>query len=297
MTSQSYIITFHSDNLINNGWQAYHDLLWDTGKFLYIGSQLERAPQTGRLHWQAFVKFSRDCKQKKTWFHRFIPGAHLETVSQERAAAINYGCKEDTRVEGPKESEIKPAPKESGKKWEEIKEKILEDKKEEVPFHAVLQFRLEQRWEGLRAFYQEDSRSNLPPWLPNPWGKLISSTIQAKKRHYWIFSRLPNKGKTYHFAKPLVKNYKATLQVGHFDYWNVSKTDQAVVLDEFNFASLKWNTLNSMCDGSHLYRKIYSSGVVLSDPLIIVLSNKSIVDLYPNAHIYLIERFNEIEIL
>lgn len=298
--SQSYILTFFApDNLlINGGWQAYHLALWGKGMFLYIGSQLERSPSTNRLHWQAFVKFKRENKQKKTWFHNNgLLGVHAEVCSVERAEAINYGIKADTRVEGPLESGEKPVPKSASKKFEECKEAILENRKQDVPFQMVLQFRLEQRWESLREFYKEDKRESLPMVLPNPWGKLLFSSIKDKKRHYWIFSRQPNLGKTFYFAKPLERKYKVCLENGDFSYWTVESDTECVILDEYNTAKLNWSSLNAMCDGTFKYRKIYKGKVSCHDPLIVILSNQSISELYPNTNVFLYARFNEIELV
>lgn len=294
---QSYILTFYAPNLDQNRWRVHHDALWNTGKFLYIGSQLERCPQTGRLHWQAFVKFRRDSKQRKTWFHSFVQGVHAEVVSKERAEAINYGTKEETRVEGPAENGERPIPTNCAHKWEELKNAILDQEIEKIPFDYIIRFRLENRLDGIRALYQRDEREPLPYWLPNPWGKLLLSKKHAKQRHYWIFSRQPNKGKTYLFAKPLANKFKITIQNGDFQYWNVKPNDEGIILDEYNTPSLKWSTLNSICDGTYQFRRIYQAKLCLKDPLVIVLSNQSIMELYPYAHIFLSARFIEIELL
>lgn len=299
-TSQSYILTYYrpENELINGGWHEIHRHLWQKGCFLYIGSQLERCPTTNKLHWQAFVKFERSKKQKVTWFHNNgLAGVHGVACSIERAEAINYGCKEESRVEGPMESGEKPAPKNSAKKFEDCKEAILENRKQDVPFQMVCQYRLEQRWKALQAFYYVDKRESIPKELPNPWGLQLKSDLLMKKRHYWIFSRQPNKGKTYLFAKPLAKNYKVSLEVGEFNYWNVEDTTEAVILDEYNHAAIKYSSLNSMCDGTFQYRIFQKGKICLPDPLIIVLSNQSISDIYIRMNFLLYERFNEIEIL
>lgn len=301
--SQSYILTFFygdGSTLKNDAWRNLHNALWASQKFLYIGSQLEECPTTKKPHWQAFVKFKRGDKQKKTWFANTYPllhGIHAEVCSVERAEAINYGIKADTRLEGPMETGEKPVPKTSAKKFEEAKEAILENRKEDVPFQMVLQFRLEQRWDGLRKFYQKDEREDLPAFLPNPWAKCLISSRKAKKRHYWIYSRQPNLGKTYLFAKPLAKTYKVSIQNGDFSYFSVEESTQCVIFDEYNTPALKWSTLNAMCDGTFGFRRMYMPKLVLSDPLIIVLSNQSILDLYPHAGVFLTARFIEIELV
>lgn len=142
----------------------------------------------------------------------------------------------------------------------------------------------------------DDQREDLPQHLPNPWGELLDSKIRGKRRHYWVFSREPNRGKTSKFAIPLERDYKVYVKAGDFTYWGFRGDEQALVLDEYNTPALKWSYLNSMCDGTNEYR-IFQGGVKKLDrPIIIVLSNKSIEELYPHMFNFLMERFNIIEL-
>ena len=118
----------------------------------------------------------------------------------------------------------------------------------------------------------------------------------AKKRHYWIFSRQPNVGKTTQFAKPLCERFRARIIVGDTTYLNVESTDEALIFDEYNSQVFKYPSLNAMCDGTYAYRRMYRKSIVLKDPLIIVLSNQSIRDLYPIKYDLLEARFIEYEI-
>lgn len=141
-----------------------------------------------------------------------------------------------------------------------------------------------------------DKRGELPLFLPNPWGKILSTNISGKRRHFWIFSRKPNVGKTFLFAKPLEKSYRCYIQCGNYQYWGINGQEQLVILDEYNTAGLRYSEINSMADGTYCYR-ICNIGIKkLADPLIIILSNQSIVDLYPNMFDLLYARFNEIEL-
>lgn len=143
----------------------------------------------------------------------------------------------------------------------------------------------------------EDQREDLPKYLKNPWGELLDTQVREKRRHYWIFSRMPNKGKTTKFALPLEENYRCYVKAGDYTYWSLRGDEQAVILDEYNTAALKWSVLNCMCDGTHEYR-IFQGGVrKLKNPLIIVLSNTDIESLYPHMAQFLLERFNVVEII
>lgn len=297
MTSQSYILTLFTDNLLNGGWIRYHDEIYEDGKTLYIGSQLETCPDTGRPHWQAFVKFNASQKQRGTYFKKFHNSIHFEKCSKERSAAINYGTKAETRLEGPKESGTKPAAIVKGTDWVSLKDAITSNRKEGVDFGLVIRFNLERRWHALREFYQQETRLDLPTFLPNPWGLVLPSSRNSKKRHYWIWSQQPDKGKTFHFAKPLEDKYRLSIVTGDVTYYNILSTDQCVIFDEYNSQLFKYSSLNSMCDGTFNFRKCGTSSLRLKNPLIIILSNQSINSLYPIRGDLLHARFNEYELL
>lgn len=292
---QSYILTLFNAE-IETFWEELHDQIYETGKVVYLGSQLEQCPETNRIHWQAFIKFTKNGKQRGTWFKRFHNSIHFVACSKERAEAINYGTKAETRIAGPKESGIKPI---ADPKFDitTVKDLILAGNKQDLPVHLVLRHNLENRYDGLKAFWSTDNRAELPQWLENPWGKLFNSRLIGKRRHLWIFSRLPDKGKTFWFAKPLEEKHKAKICCGDMMYWNLNGEEEAIILDEYNSAKLKWDQLNSICDGTWEYRRIYKSNLKLDNPLIIILSNQSINDLYPFKNQFLHARFIEHEIL
>lgn len=138
------------------------------------------------------------------------------------------------------------------------------------------------------------SKEILPRWLPNPWGLVLPSKKPTKRRHYWIYSTLPNKGKSFYFAKPLYDEYNGAIKAGDYSYWALNGREEFIILDEYNTAALKWSYINSMCDGTGEYRIFMGGLLKLRDPLIIILSNQRICDLYPIMNTTLYARFNEI---
>lgn len=297
--SLSFIITLYQDNL-NNEWKNVHQQLWDTGLCKYLGSQLEACPTTGRPHWQAFVKFIS--KRSKPKCLELIPRASWGPVTVERAEAISYGIKADTRIDGPLEHGIKPTAADrhsvggqrTKEQWDLIKKCIINNDKQLIPTDVVLKYNLESRFTKLNKFWSEDPRCPiLPPWLPNPWGLLLPAYKKSKKRHYWIYSPLPNRGKTTQFAEPLAREYLCYIKAGTPLYWVIAGNEQAVILDDYNYAGLKWHELNQLCDGTYEYRIFMGGLLKLDHPLIIVLSNQSLSDIYPFMNITLYERFNE----
>lgn len=184
----------------------------------------------------------------------------------------------------------------------EIAKKLVGEKR---PLHSLLEEypQLIFGYKNLKmdlTIYQEDiapEKDNLPIYLPNPWGRVLHSAKNSKRRHYWIFSRRPNFGKTYHFAIPLTKEFRAIIATGDLHYWNVNKHTQCVILDDYNTAKLKWDSLNQLADGTYQFRVAYRGVVVLARYLVVILSNQSIRDLYPNMNEFIYERFQEIELV
>lgn len=148
--------------------------------------------------------------------------------------------------------------------------------------------------------YKEDlvpAKPDLPEFLPNPWSLLLPAFKKAKRRHYWLWSSEPNLGKTTKFAKPLCDLYRGEIHTGDFKYWNVSRHDQFLILDDYNTGKLNWAVLNQLCDNTYQFSKIFIGPVKIPNPyVVIILSNSSIEGLYPNMNKFLYERFEEIKL-
>lgn len=192
-------------------------------------------------------------------------------------------------------------PNKGGKRRAAMKAIIEEEKELEdiIPEYPELLFGYKRLKEDVACWRRdtEAKKSPLPTFLPNPWGWVLFGQRANKRRHYWIFSRQPSKGKTTLFAEPLVKEYRCYYKAGDYTYWSIQGDEQCVILDEYNTPALKWSSLNSMADGGFEYR-IFQAGLrKLNKPLIIVLSNQSIADLYPFMNSTLYARFIEKEIL
>lgn len=72
----------------------------------YCIFQLEKAPTTGRLHYQTWIYFA-NARKKATVINKFKP-AHVEAQRGDNEQCIAYNSKEDTRVAGPWEWGRKP---------------------------------------------------------------------------------------------------------------------------------------------------------------------------------------------
>lgn len=149
---------------------------------------------------------------------------------------------------------------------------------------------------GLLKNDLDDIRLSLPVFLPNPWSRCFPSRRNSKRRHYWIYSREPNVGKTTKFLLPLAQDYRVHIKTSEYVYWNLRGSEECIALDEYNSATLKFHQLNSLADGTFDFRIFHGGLLRLDNPLIIICSNQSISDLYPIKNELLLARFNEFEV-
>lgn len=147
------------------------------------------------------------------------------------------------------------------------------------------------------AAISSDEREELPAELENPWTKNFQVDLDIKKCHLWLYSHKPNQGKTT-WADALCSKYRA-------EFYNYTETFQAqifpsteiLLLDEFR-GQLKVFQLNQLCDGKMFFTKKGQPNFRLNQkPLVIVLSNRTIEEVYKNALdvSYVHARFMEME--
>ena len=67
--------------------------------FRYFVAQKEKAPDTGRLHWQGYVEVKEKCRIKKMKEVLGCPSAHLEPRRGSQEEAIAYCTKVESRAE------------------------------------------------------------------------------------------------------------------------------------------------------------------------------------------------------
>jgi len=157
--------------------------------------------------------------------------------------------------------------------------------------------KLKDNLDCFRSDQFKDERDDLPSTLPNTWGLLLPVDTDCKKCHYWFWSDSPNKGKTT-FGNSLCRTFRAYFQCGDFTYWDVKRDAEILIFDEFKPGTLKYNTLNSICDGSFSFR-VFMQGPIKLDigkPLVIVLSNYSIEGCFPHMKDYIYARFFEFKL-
>lgn len=154
------------------------------------------------------------------------------------------------------------------------------------------------QWEKALQTYKRlkgSDKPDLPELLPNPWNLVLPSDNETKKRHYWIWSKNPNMGKTTQFLEPISK-YKAEFMDMSERFQEFPTNTQAVLIDEYTTAYLKATDLNRMCDGSQAYPTKGGPKITLNKPLIIICSNAPMDEVYPNAYDKIRARFQGINV-
>lgn len=148
--------------------------LWrDSLGYKYIVCQLERCPETQRLHWQGYVQLDRQRTRNK--LQSYFAGLHCERRKGTVDDAITYCTKTETRVHGPYRDGDVPSP---GKRsdLDEIK-KLIDDGAGELEladahFAAYCRYyRAFGRYSGLRARPRDEKTQSFVYWGKPGTGK------------------------------------------------------------------------------------------------------------------------------
>lgn len=157
---------------------------------------------------------------------------------------------------------------------------------------------VKKNWENYLKEIDIDNREEIEELIPNTWGLTLRFNTDLKRCHLWIYSEMPNCGKTT-FGASIVSKYLA-------EFWNyneiyqpqINKDIQAIIFDEYR-GQLKVSQLNQICDGFYYFTaKGMNAWRLGSKPLVIVLSNRSIRACYKSTLDYLLveARFQEIQV-
>ena len=92
--------------------ENYCSTLWDSEECKCVVGQLERAPDTGRLHLQLYVEYARRRSGSRIELVLGLPKSryHGEARRGTTVQAAEYCSKEDTRVAGPYRHGTVPQP-------------------------------------------------------------------------------------------------------------------------------------------------------------------------------------------
>lgn len=144
--------------------------------------------------------------------------------------------------------------------------------------------------------YQLDQHNALPDLTDfefvTPQGEVWHRYLKPKtekKKHYWFWSTMPDKGKT-HFLKCLDEVARCSWYNTSELYQDINPTSQFILIDEYSEPTLKVTQVNKMCDGTYQYPN--KGGIAKRpEPYIMICGNKDPKIMYPNTIQFLEARF------
>ena len=140
--------------------------------------------------------------------------------------------------------------------------------------------------------YREAIARNKPiceETIPNTFGIDMPLLIE-KQKHYWLWSKQPNCGKTL-FLKSLDEKYRCSWYNQVETFQSIHVDSQFILFDEYSTATLKVTSLNQMCDGTYQYPQKGGPAKTIA-AYIIICGNKHPAEVYPNHWPFIQARFN-----
>lgn len=245
----------------------------------YAVWQLERAPSTGQLHTQMFLRFVRPVRM--AYVKKFLDrnDAHCEARKGTAEQAADYCKKEDSRVDGPWEIGVFDA---QGQRRDlealfacAKSGMALREAAEEVGAWAFTYARAydraldeyqQARWEEMDEMGSVDEMPGFEPPVVNviygdsgtgksQWVYRSARRI-AKERGWKIYRKMPG------------------------EWWQGYTGQEVVIIDDF-YGSIRWGTLLQLLDGYHGIRVEVKGGSVPWDAKVVyITSNKHPRDWY-----------------
>lgn len=271
--ARNWCFTLYDDerlNLLNDGAQgggalAAPPLELDHPHVRAYVYQLERCPETGRLHIQGYVEFTRP---KRMGGVKSIIGSgtvHLEQRRGSRNQAIEYCRKENSRVAGPWEhGNITTEPNGRSTSLAECASRIasgalLEDIVDSFPVEYIRYKR------GIEALVSIHHRRSIPVWR--------EVTVLV----HWGGSGV---GKTRHVVDRSKGNF-FILDQGERVWFDGYSGESTLIIDDF-YGWIKWGSFLRILDG-HPYRcEIKGGHIYAAWTTVLITSNKHPSEWYQN---------------
>lgn len=155
---------------------------------------------------------------------------------------------------------------------------------------------LEEYYIDLENEKKNQEKIDLGEELENNWNLNLTFNLESKQCHFWIWSKEPNRGKTT-WLNSLYQKYRSNfLNLTEKFQNHLSGQEEILMLDEYR-AQLLVSQLNMICDGTYFFpRKNLPALKMKHRCLIIICSNLSPDECYPNTFQFIEKRFNIINI-
>lgn len=246
----------------------------------------------GGKHIHAFIKYSTKIEFTPSRFD--ILGYHGNYQKASSWKAVQDYCKKDGNYISNIDIESAKRKKSCGR---ELNKRIIEEDLIDLVDDGTINIWNLKTYHENKLLYQALKTPVLPRAVHNIPNKLNQLLIvfpsKHKQRNYWIWSARPNTGKTT-FLRFVSESYPSFWYSYAEKFQSLSNHCQFVLLDEYSVPHLTATQINQMCDGTFKYPVKGGAAVVLNDSILLVASNKSIEQVYPNACDLIKARFHEI---
>lgn len=233
--------------------------------FLYAVAQKEICPSTKKVHWQGYIEYSRNMRQKAIQKHLGDPKMHVELRRGSRAQARQYCMKLDSRVKDTEPLEFGVWKEEEQGKRNDLLEFATDVRAgkrdyELAEAHPVAFLKFSKHAHALRAAVKPVLKE--PPKVIIIWGQ-------------------PDKGKTRRIYDnhPPETVFKMEPRYRWFDTY---EGQEVALFDEYN-CQFKMSFLLQLLDRYPLNVEIKGAFAVWSPKIIYFTSNFNFDDWYPNV--------------
>jgi Putative viral replication protein./RNA helicase. len=226
--------------------------------------QVERCPETGRLHYQFYVEFSRSVVLARV--RGLLPGCHAEPRRGTREEARDYCCKDDSRVAGPWEYGHFPRSAQGRRSdllelCAEIKQGVpVAELADQYPGQFIRYDRGIRRWRELVAPDLE---------LRDPLNVIVCLGESGSGKSFWAYSNWP----------------EAFRYWSDDGWWDGYDEQETVVFDDFDGNGIPFRTLLKVLDRYPLFLKVKGASVRMRAKRLVFTTNRVVRGWYPTEDI------------
>jgi len=246
----------------------------------FIAFQLEKAPETGTIHYQGYVQFTKK-KRLPSVKSLISRRAHVEIARGTADECITYNTKEESRIEGPWQY---GEPKSQGRRTDIV------DFVRRAALGPITEQETIEEWGPILAkyprfvsrvtrFYQTPTR---PLFVPRPgWQFELSLILNGEphpRRVYWYQEAIGNVGKTY-FGLNFVdcRGYGGYVVTGgrHADIYYAYQNEKVVFFDwaRDNEDAFPYRVVETFKNGYFLNTKYETNCHRFPIPHVVVFAN------------------------
>jgi len=251
---------------------------------------------TPHIHVYLLLPARFNCRNPRYWDLADLHGNYQSAKSY--TAVVRYIKKDNDYLEfGDLDLEAKLESKTHHRRYlgKRLQQEPLDDI---VRDHPELMFGLKKLAQDV-DYYKSLKTRELPTctgYIPNSFGVLMPLKTD-KQRHYWVYSTLPNKGKTT-WLLDLSSKFRCSWYTVQENFQDIKRDSQFILVDEYSVAHLKVTQLNAMCDGTYQYPTKGGSPITCPGVIIVLAGNKAMEEVYtdPKNHPLIKARFNVINL-